>query len=81
MTAREGTRTALHSSLAQLGWKPFFSKQVSAEEYARNQPVRVMAVHRGMVNVAGEGFEDFNIVQLFPRRRGRKTDLPWATGC
>lgn len=69
MTAREGTRTALHSSLAQLGWKPFFSKQVSAEEDTRNQPVRVMSVHRGMVNVAGEGFED-SISSTIPSSKG-----------
>jgi ribosome biogenesis GTPase / thiamine phosphate phosphatase len=46
------------TDLRQLGWKPFFSKQVSAEENGRCQPVRVMSVHRGMVTVAGEGFED-----------------------
>src|SRR4051794_29531132 len=46
------------STLVQLGWKPFFNKQVSAEESAVCQPVRVMSVHRGMVTVAGEGFED-----------------------
>jgi ribosome biogenesis GTPase len=49
---------ALHSTLAQLGWKPFFSKQVSAKEHGRCQPVRVISVHRGMVTVAGDGFED-----------------------
>jgi ribosome biogenesis GTPase len=49
---------ALNSTLPQLGWKPFFSKQVSAEEDSRCQPVRVMSVHRGMVTVLGEGFED-----------------------
>ena len=47
----------MHPSLTQLGWKPFFSKQVSAEEDGGRQPVRVMSVHRGMVNVLGEGFE------------------------
>jgi ribosome biogenesis GTPase len=48
----------LHSTLAQLGWNSFFSEQVSAEEDGRCQPVRVISVHRGMVTVAGEGFED-----------------------
>jgi ribosome biogenesis GTPase len=33
--------------LAQLGWKPFFGDQVSAEEDRSCQPVRVMSVHRG----------------------------------
>lgn len=47
-----------NSNLVQLGWKPFFSKQVSAEEDGRCQPVRVMSVHRGMVTVLGDGIED-----------------------
>jgi ribosome biogenesis GTPase len=46
------------STLLQLGWKPFFSDQVSAEEDGRCQPVRVMSVHRGMVTVQGEGLEE-----------------------
>jgi len=46
------------STLLQLGWKPFFNKQVSAEEDRTCQPVRVMSVHRGMVTVAGEGLQD-----------------------
>ncbi|MDH7975186.1 ribosome small subunit-dependent GTPase A [Sphingomonas sp. AR_OL41] len=45
-------------SLAQLGWKPFFSEQLSAEQRSHCQPVRVMSVHRGRVTVLGEGFED-----------------------
>lgn len=49
---------ALDSTLAQLGWKQFFSDQLSAEESRRCQPVRVMSVHRGMVTVSGEGLED-----------------------
>jgi len=46
------------STLLQLGWKPFFSRQLSAEEGQQCQPVRVMSVHRGMVTVAGEAFDD-----------------------
>ena len=45
------------STLAQLGWRPFFSEQVSAEQARDCQPVRVMSVHRGRVTVWGEGFE------------------------
>ena len=45
-------------NLLQLGWKPFFSTQVSAEERDRCQPVRVMSVHRGMVTVQGEELEE-----------------------
>jgi ribosome biogenesis GTPase len=49
---------AMKSTLAQLGWKPFFSTQVSAEELSMCQPVRVMSVHRAMVTVLGEDLED-----------------------
>lgn len=41
--------------LAELGWTPFFSAQISSEEDARCRPVRVMAVHRGKIAVAGAG--------------------------
>jgi ribosome biogenesis GTPase len=44
-------------ALAQLGWRPFFSEQVSAEECDRCRPVRVLSVHRGRVTVLGDGFE------------------------
>jgi ribosome biogenesis GTPase len=42
-------------TLAELGWRPFFSAQTSADEETRCQPVRVMAVHRGKIAVAGAG--------------------------
>lgn len=45
-------------TLAQLGWRSFFSEQLSAGQRHDCQPVRVMSVHRGRVTVAGEGFED-----------------------
>ncbi|MBB4859414.1 ribosome biogenesis GTPase [Novosphingobium chloroacetimidivorans] len=45
-------------TLAQLGWKPFFDRQVSDVERHDCQPVRVMSVHRGRVSVSGEDFED-----------------------
>lgn len=45
------------TTLADLGWKPFFSAQVSAEEGPECWPVRVMAVHRGKIAVAGAAFE------------------------
>ena len=47
-----------HPTLSELGWKPFFRAQVSAEEGGRCRPVRVMSVHRGMVTVQGEGPEE-----------------------
>jgi ribosome biogenesis GTPase len=44
-------------SLADLGWTPFFRSQISREDQSRFLPVRVMAVHRGQLAVAGDGFE------------------------
>jgi len=44
--------------LAQLGWRSFFSEQVSAAQTLSCQPVRVMSVHRGRVTVSGEELED-----------------------
>src|ERR1019366_8672636 len=49
---------ALNPTLLQLGWKPFFSEQLSAAEDWRYQPVRVMSVHRGTVTISGEGIDD-----------------------
>jgi ribosome biogenesis GTPase len=43
--------------LTALGWKPFFDAQLSDDERARCEPVRVMAVHRGSIAIAGAGFE------------------------
>ena len=56
-------------TLAQLGWKPFFSEQVSAEDSQNCQPVRVMSVHRGRVTVSSEGTED-SISSSLPARGG-----------
>ena len=60
---------AMNLSLPELGWKPFFSEQVSAEERRRSQPVRVISVHRGMVTVMGEGLED-SIASSLPAPKG-----------
>lgn len=59
-------------SLADLGWKPFFSTQVSPEEERLCQPVRVMALHRGLVTVAGDGLEGL-IPSRLPGSRGAAT--------
>ena len=55
--------------LPELGWKPFFSSQVSAEEDRRCLPVRVMSVHRGAVSVLGERL-DASIPSVLPRSKG-----------
>ena len=57
------------SALLQLGWGPFFSGQVSAEQSHTCQPVRVMSVHRGRVTVSGEGF-DGSISSSVPAQEG-----------
>lgn len=57
------------STLAQLGWKAFFSDQLSAEQHLACQPVRVLSVHRGRVTVLGEGFED-SIASTLPTPGG-----------
>jgi len=44
-------------TLEELGWNSLFSEQVSAEEDEQCHPVRVMAVHRGQIEVSGAGFE------------------------
>ncbi|AHE52373.1 hypothetical protein NX02_03090 [Sphingomonas sanxanigenens DSM 19645 = NX02] len=63
MTATSG------SGLAQLGWKPFFSEQVSAGPGHHCAPARVVSVHRGRVTVSGEGFAD-SISSSLPVRGG-----------
>lgn len=62
-------------TLAQLGWAPFFSEQVSAEQSRDCQPVRVMSVHRGKVTVCGEGIEG-SISSALPGRAGAAEDRP-----
>ncbi|WGL16110.1 ribosome small subunit-dependent GTPase A [Microbulbifer bruguierae] len=46
------------STLRQLGWIPFFQQQLSLDEWSDCQPVRVMAVHRSQLDVAGEHGEE-----------------------
>ncbi len=41
-----------HESLQSLGWRPFFQSQVAAD--GSLLPVRVLGVHRGRIEVAGE---------------------------
>lgn len=45
--------TAIDTTLADLGWTSIFSSQLTAAESAGLRPVRVMAVHRGQIAVAG----------------------------
>lgn len=43
--------------LADLGWTPFFNSQIAVDDLSRVMPVRVMAVHRGHLTVAGADIE------------------------
>jgi ribosome biogenesis GTPase len=49
--------TPIDDNLAVLGWNAHFSEQLSAEEAAHHHPVRVMAVHRGKIAVAGAALQ------------------------
>ncbi|WP_156841480.1 ribosome small subunit-dependent GTPase A [Novosphingobium aquimarinum] len=60
---------ASNLTLSELGWTPFFSAQLAAEESRRYCPVRVMAVHRGMVDVQGEAI-DTSITSVLPTEGG-----------
>ncbi|CAN5132649.1 ribosome small subunit-dependent GTPase A [soil metagenome] len=64
----------MNYSLAELGWRPFFALQVSSEEDSRYFPVRVMAVHRGKIAVAGAG-SDYLIPPHMPDASGSE-DYP-----
>jgi len=44
-------------NLKTLGWRSFFATQTAGLDEAVLMPVRVMAVHRGRVDVAGEGID------------------------
>jgi ribosome biogenesis GTPase len=51
--------TSTDETLEDLGWKAYFSDQLSEEEARYCHPVRVMAVHRGKIAVAGAGSQGF----------------------
>lgn len=44
-------------NLSDLGWRHFFLQQLDADELQALRPVRVLAVHRSDLRVAGEGIE------------------------
>jgi ribosome biogenesis GTPase len=55
-------------TLDDLGWKACFSGQVSPEESQRCHPVRVMAVHRGKIAIAAEGWRGFTTPYILGAR-------------
>ena len=48
-----------NESLEVLGWRAYFRDQISVEETQHCRPVRVMAVHRGKLAIAGAGSRGF----------------------
>lgn len=50
--------TSQNSGLAELGWTSFFASQLEPGELERAFAVRVMAVHRGILHVAGEFIDE-----------------------
>ncbi|WP_428334384.1 ribosome small subunit-dependent GTPase A [Novosphingobium sp.] len=67
--------TAHTDRLNELGWAPHFSDQLSAADTASLQPVRVMAVHRGQIAVAGATFAGL----ISPHIPGASEDSAHAT--
>lgn len=51
--------TSTDETLEDLGWKAYFSDQVTDADARQYCPVRVMAVHRGKIAVAGAGPQRF----------------------
>ncbi|WP_112875152.1 ribosome small subunit-dependent GTPase A [Paracoccus endophyticus] len=44
--------------LERLGWGPVFARQIDADALAETPPVRVVAVHRSGLQVAGDGIDE-----------------------
>ena len=46
------------TTLERLGWSPFFAQQLDAQVPTQTLPVRVIAVHRSGLQVAGDGIDE-----------------------
>ncbi|WP_366656768.1 ribosome small subunit-dependent GTPase A [Fodinicurvata sp. EGI_FJ10296] len=46
------------TTLETLGWGAFFAQQIGVEALAETPPVRVVAVHRSVLDVAGDGIDE-----------------------
>ena len=55
------------SDLADFGWNHFFGSQIEPDDLACSFPVRVLAVHRGGLSVAGPAI-DVDIHRVAPPR-------------
>lgn len=54
---RAGSERPL-SPLEALGWQPYFTRQISADELVATPPVRIVEVHRGALHVIGDGIDE-----------------------
>ena len=45
------------STLAALGWQPFFAQQTDIDELTETPPARIIEVHRNALHVVGEGID------------------------
>jgi len=45
------------TDLAAYGWNSFFTSQLETEDFGVSVPVRVIAVHRGAIGIAGPGID------------------------
>ena len=61
--------TSQISELADFGWNAFFSSQLDIDELNAVTPVRVMAVHRDRIHVAGPGVDTLITPFADARRR------------
>lgn len=52
----DGAHMTADPMLEDLGWRDWYARQLSDDEAADCLPVRVMAVHRGQIDVAGAGY-------------------------
>ena len=67
--------TVQTSELADFGWTTFFDSQLEADDRLTALPVRVMAVHRGGLSVAGPGVDRL----IPPPRKADDDDQTEAT--
>lgn len=67
------------SPLRTLGWKPFFLQQLSLDALTDCEPLRVMAVHRGQLEVSGERGDEVVLVNgpLFEDSEEKPTVGDW----
>ncbi|WP_406828277.1 ribosome small subunit-dependent GTPase A [Microbulbifer sp. ARAS458-1] len=75
----DNNRQASISPLNALGWKPFFQQQLSLDELSECEPVKVMAVHRSQIEVAGDAGDEAVLVNgpLFEGVAERPTVGDW----